>query len=113
MHAPLIPAFRVEWRAIDALQPIAGQWRSLAARALEPNVFYDPAFALAAAPVFGANAGALLVWSSLGKLLGLFPASIKGWHDGSIPAMTGWTHPYAPLGTPLVDRDEAEPVIAT
>jgi CelD/BcsL family acetyltransferase involved in cellulose biosynthesis len=26
--------------------------------------------------------------------------------------MVGWTHPYAPLGTPLVDRDMAEPVIA-
>jgi hypothetical protein len=27
------------------------------------------------------------------------------------PATAGWSHPYAPLGTPLVDRDEAEPVI--
>ena len=26
--------------------------------------------------------------------------------------MAGWTHPYAPLGVPLVDRDEAEAVIA-
>ena len=41
----------------------ASEWRDLAARALEPNVFYDPAFALAAAPVFGADAGAVLVWS--------------------------------------------------
>ena len=39
------------------------EWRDLARRALEPNVFYDPAFALAAAPVFGADAGAVLVWS--------------------------------------------------
>ena len=28
-------------------------WRALATRAIEPNVFYEPAFALAAQPVFG------------------------------------------------------------
>jgi CelD/BcsL family acetyltransferase involved in cellulose biosynthesis len=112
MHAPLSPTLRVEWRAISALEPIAKQWRSLAARALEPNVFYDPAFALAAAPVFGARSGAVLVWSKSGTLMGLFPARLAGWGDGSFPMAVGWTHPYAPLGTPLVDRDEAEPVIA-
>jgi Acetyltransferase (GNAT) domain len=26
--------------------------------------------------------------------------------------LVGWTHPYAPLGTPLIDRDEPEAVIA-
>ena len=26
--------------------------------------------------------------------------------------LVGWTHPYAPLGTPLVEREAAEPVIA-
>jgi hypothetical protein len=26
--------------------------------------------------------------------------------------LIGWTHPYAPLGTPLIDRDEPEAVIA-
>ena len=26
--------------------------------------------------------------------------------------LVGWTHPFAPLGTPLVDRDEPEAVIA-
>ena len=25
--------------------------------------------------------------------------------------LTGWTHPYAPFGVPLVDRDEAEAAI--
>ncbi len=56
-------AFTVEWRALTALEPIAGAWRELAAHALEPNVFYEPAFLLAAAPVFGRDAGAVLVWS--------------------------------------------------
>ena len=50
MHAPLSPAFRSEWCSIAALESIAEEWRELAARSLEPNVFYEPAFALAAAP---------------------------------------------------------------
>ncbi len=112
MHAPLSPALRVEWRPISDLTPLIDQWRSLAARALEPNVFYDPAFALAAAPVFGKDCGAVLVWSARGNLMGLFPARLAGWSQATLPAVTGWTHPYAPLGTPLVDRHEAEAVIA-
>jgi len=112
MHAPLTPAYRVEWRTLAALQPVVEHWRSLAARALEPNVFYDPAFALAAAPVFGGRCGAVLVWTMHGRLVGLFPARKSRWRDGALPVLTGWTHPYAPLGTPLVDRDDPEPVIA-
>ena len=41
MHAPLSPAFRSEWCSVAALEPIAAEWRALATRALEPNVFYD------------------------------------------------------------------------
>jgi CelD/BcsL family acetyltransferase involved in cellulose biosynthesis len=104
----------VEWRPLTRLEPIAAQWRELAARALEPNVFYEPAFALAAAPVFGADAGAVLIWSG-GKprrLLGFFPARIERRRYGlSLPVLVGWTHPYAPLGLPLVERDAAEPIV--
>ena len=28
-----------------------------------------------------------------------------------LATLTGWTHPYAPFGAPLVDRDEAEAAI--
>jgi CelD/BcsL family acetyltransferase involved in cellulose biosynthesis len=112
MHAPLRPAYRTEWRGLAALDSIAGEWRALAARALEPNVFYEPAFMLAAAPVFGADAGAVLVRTTGGRLAGLFPARIERWR-GVVSAMAvGWTHPFAPLGTPLVDRDEPESIIA-
>jgi CelD/BcsL family acetyltransferase involved in cellulose biosynthesis len=97
---------------MSALEPIAEQWRSLTTRALDSNVFYDPTFALAAAPAFGEGCGAMLVWSARGLLMGFFPARITRWRDGSFPAVTGWIHPYAPLGTPLVDRDEAGAVIA-
>ena len=92
--------------------PIAEQWRALAARALEPNVFYDPAFALAAAPVFGATLrrGAGVVDGRHAD--GPVPGAHRGLARRRVAGIAGWTHPYAPLGTPLVDRDEAEPVIA-
>jgi CelD/BcsL family acetyltransferase involved in cellulose biosynthesis len=108
-------ALRVEWRSLLELQSIEAEWRELAARALEPNIFYEPAFALPAARVFGRDAGAVLVWSGTNprQLLGFFPARIAPRRYGlKLPVLVGWTHPYAPLGTPLVEREAAEPVIA-
>lgn len=98
---------RIERRPLTALGPLADAWRDLAARAAEPNVFYEPDFALAAAPVFGRDAGAVLIWSDepAPRLLGLFPLRrARGMH-------VGWTHPFAPLGTPLVDADHVTPVV--
>jgi CelD/BcsL family acetyltransferase involved in cellulose biosynthesis len=108
-------SFTVEWRGLAELEPIAAAWRELAARALEPNIFYEPAFARAAASVFGRDAGAVLVWSGTRprRLLGFFPAQIETRRYGlKLPVLVGWTHAYAPLGVPLIERDAAEPVIA-
>jgi CelD/BcsL family acetyltransferase involved in cellulose biosynthesis len=109
-----INAFAVEWRWLSELIPVADEWRDLAARALEPNVFYEPGFALAAAAVYGNDTGAVLVWSGTWprKLLGFFPARVSERRYGlKLPVLVSWTHPYGPLGTPLVERDAAEPVI--
>ncbi len=108
-------ALTAEWRALSQLEPIAGEWRELAARALEPNVFYEPAFVLAAARLFGREAGAVLVWSGTSprRLLGFFPARMETRRYGlKLPVLAGWTHPYAPLGVPLVEREAVEPVIS-
>ncbi len=105
----------VEWRDFAQLEPIVDEWRQLAAGALEPNVFYEPAFALAAASVFGRGAGAVLVWSesALRRLLGFFPARMQMRRYGlKLPVLVGWTHAYAPLSVPLVDREAAEPASA-
>ena len=97
---------------LKGLAEFRDEWRDLAGRALEPNVFYDPAFALAAAPVFGADAGAVLVWSKTTptRLIGLFPARTTRRY-GVMTAFAGWTHPYAPFGVPLVDREEADAAV--
>jgi len=110
-----INSFSVEWRWLADLVPLTKDWRDLAAQALEPNVFYEPAFALAAGAVFGRDVGALLVWSGEEprQLLGFFPACVVPRRYGlHLPILEAWTHPYAPLGTPLVARDAAEPVIS-
>ena len=109
MHAPFKPTVRAEWRRLAGLDAVTEEWLALCARALEPNVFYEPAFALAAAPVFGADAGAVLVWSG-SRLIGLFPARTE--RRGPLTRLAGWTHPFAPLGTPLVDREHADAAIS-
>jgi CelD/BcsL family acetyltransferase involved in cellulose biosynthesis len=115
VHGTIDSLFRIEWRPLAELADLATQWRVLAARALEPNAFYEPAFALPAAAVFGRDAGTGLVWTRTtpARLLGLFPATIARRRYGVGPAvLVGWTHPYGPLGTPLVDGEAAEAVIA-
>jgi CelD/BcsL family acetyltransferase involved in cellulose biosynthesis len=114
VHGTIEAIFRVEWRPLSELADVGEEWRALGERALEPNVFYEADFALAAAPVFGRDAGAGLVWSRTTppRLLGFFPARIERRRYGvPFPVLTSWTHPYAPLGTPLVDRRSAEAVI--
>jgi CelD/BcsL family acetyltransferase involved in cellulose biosynthesis len=115
VHGMIETDFRVEWRPLAELGQIAAEWQSLAARALEPNVFLEPAFALAAAPVLGRDVGAGLVWSrpSPSRLMGFFPARIERRRYGiALPVLVGWTHPYAPLGTPLIDRDAGAAVFS-
>lgn len=115
MHGTIEAGFRIEWRPLAELAPFAEPWRALAERALEPNVFYEPAFALAAAPVLGRDVVAGLAWSHTtpARLVGLFPVRIERRRYGLGPAvLSGWTHPFAPLGTPLVDRYLATAVIA-
>ena len=104
-----LAAARIEWKSLGELADARDAWRDLVGRALEPNVFYDPAFALPAAPVFG-DPGAVAVWSKSGRLIGLFPARIERRY-GLMHTLTGWTHPYAPFGVPLVDRDEGDAAI--
>lgn len=105
----------VEWRGLGELAQIADEWRELAGRALEPNAFYEPAFALATAKVFAPHAGAVLVWSGAAprRLLGFFPARIERRRYGIyLPMLVGLTHAFGPLGVPLVEREAAEPIIA-
>lgn len=112
MLAPPAPTLTVQWRSFAELAPLREQWRALAERALEPNVFYEPAFALAAAPVFYPRAGALCVTTARGHLAGLIPLTAEKRRYGfSLPLLSAMTHAFGPLGTPLLPREQAEAVI--
>ena len=105
-----------ERRPLASLSDCVEPWRRLAAHAAEPNVFYEPSFALAAAPVLGRDVEAILVWSAdmPRRLVGVFPFRAAARRYGvNLPVLVGWTHPFAPLGTPLVDRDVAAAVVAS
>jgi CelD/BcsL family acetyltransferase involved in cellulose biosynthesis len=110
------PAFRTEWRSLAALAgdaALRAEWAALAERAVEPNVFYTPAVALACAPLYGNGVGAVLVRDADGQLAGLFPLRPSRTRWGvPLPVLIGWTHPFAPLGTPLVDPGDPHGVVA-
>jgi hypothetical protein len=115
MLAPL-QTLPTERRPLTSLCDSVEPWRRLAAHAAEPNVFYEPGFALAAAPVLGRDVEAILVWSAdmPRRLVVLFPFRVAARRYGvKLPVLMGWTHPFAPLGTPLVDRDLAVAVLAS
>jgi tetratricopeptide (TPR) repeat protein len=103
--------FIIEWRPLAALSTIVAEWSELVGCALEPNIFYEPAFALAAANIYGSRVGAALVWSQASpqRLVGLFPSRIERIDDRLI--LVGWRHPQIALGTPLIHRDFADGVV--
>ena len=113
MLAPREIALTTEWRPLAGLAGVAAEWRALARRAVEPNVFYEPAFALAAAPALAPDAGAVLVRAAgQQQLIGLFPCRIEPRRYGvRLPLLAGWAHQYGPLGTPLVDADALHPAV--
>ncbi len=102
-----------------ALTPLAAiavdRWRALADRALEPNGFYLPDWALAIdASAHGrTNMSTLSAWSDAvesgaARLIGLMPA-ISLWRATKIPlpALVS-ADPYGTLCTPLLDREMAD-----
>ena len=114
MLAPREFALTTEWRPLAELAGIAAEWRALAQRAAEPNVFYEPAFALAAAAALAPDAGAVLVRAvETRRLVGLFPCRVETRRYGvRLPLLAGWAHAYGPLGTPLVDQEALDPSVA-
>lgn len=94
----------------------ARAWSHLAARAIEPNAFYDPAWARAVCAHARGRmpAKALLVWDGPEhkNLIGMLPV-VSAWHALKLPlpVLVAW-QAYAPLTTPLLDRDAAEAAAA-
>lgn len=110
------PSLVAEWKPLAGLNATdIDAWRDLVARALEPNVFLEPSFALAAAKYLpgGGEVGALLIRDGA-RLMGLVPGRVEGLAAGRpVATFVGWTHPYAPLSTPLLDGEAAKEVVGS
>jgi len=96
---------------VDLLAVPVGAWSSLYSRAIEPNVFYSPEWALAVTKHVPGDHDikVLLAWDSPAKkkLLGFLPVT-STWRALKLPlpVLVTW-HGYAPLATPLLDKDFA------
>ncbi|MGL4325428.1 MAG: GNAT family N-acetyltransferase [Beijerinckiaceae bacterium] len=97
----------------DQLPLIHDVAKSLAARTLEPNAFYEPAFLMHALHHFKGRVSIVLVWANAQRtqLLGLFPLAMPRF-DVAAPVLRGWITPYMTNGAPLMDADMAPSVFA-
>lgn len=107
----------VELLSPEAAAAHAAEWRDLAADCLEPNIFFEPGFALAAARHLAKGRGPrfLFVWNGAReadrRLLAVCPLAPSGRLARFLPARI-WTHEQAPLGTPLLDPARGEEALA-
>ena len=100
----------------EVAQAYTAEWADLAGRALEPNIFYEPGFALNAAkhiPNLG-KPDFLLCWQSgvadvRGRLLGVWPLLLP--RSGFSGLARSWSHDYGCSCAPLLDRAAADLVL--
>ncbi len=105
----------IEWKPLTRLDAAdCGRIHDLAARALQPNVFYEPEYLLAARSLALAKGAGVLLVSSGDRLIGALAGRIEGLAYGRpVPTFVAWELPYAPLSVPLVDREAADVAVDT
>jgi CelD/BcsL family acetyltransferase involved in cellulose biosynthesis len=100
--------FEVHWTPLSQLRANPASWRDLARHSIEPNVFLEPGFALAAVEHLDIPAPSVLTVFAAQRLVALLPGRVEGIGSGRpVPVFVAWTHPFAPLSTPLLDREFA------
>lgn len=101
----------VEALNASRLAPIVPAWLELIDRALEPNPFLHPAFALPLMQhlMAGSRLEVLAIWGgATPRLVGLFPLTLPRAPWGGLAR--GFAHEQVCLGTPLLDRNRAAAV---
>lgn len=107
--------------ALRPLDPAAAwvpAWTALGGSAVVANPFYEAAYALSAAPAFGAGVRMLLVADRppeepRARLLAAWPhRRLRSRWGIPLPLLMGWTHGYAPLGVPLLDAGRPAAALA-
>jgi CelD/BcsL family acetyltransferase involved in cellulose biosynthesis len=88
------------------------RWRELAARAAEPNPFFEPEYVLPAARLIGGRKLGLAVAQEGGRWAACLPVHRpRRWHRVPLRCVASWQHRYCFLGTPLVRADTLEEAI--
>jgi hypothetical protein len=109
--------FLVESLGVEEMDDDQAAWADLTTRALEPNAFFEPGFALSAARHFPVKSRPqfIAVWkreplSGDRRLMALCPIMPPNPLLGDGLASI-WLHKQAALATPLVDKTEAVPAL--
>lgn len=101
-QAALSLAGGLSWLSARQASAIVGEWRELAARGGESNVFFHPGFLLPAIDHLDPDVTIATVRDRADRLIALAP--IARTRLGRIaPALRVWVHDYGPLGVPLLD----------
>ncbi len=100
---------------MDGLTPDdLARWRDLAARAAEPNVFFEPELLLPAVRAL-ARPGAvrlLVVADGDGRWTACAPVHrVAAWGRLRLPCTAVWAHPFCGLEAPLVDGADPVPAL--
>jgi CelD/BcsL family acetyltransferase involved in cellulose biosynthesis len=110
--------FLIEPLGFEAAADLGNAWADLISRALEPNVFMEPGFALPAAQHLGRADRPTFVaaWQpangdARGRLVALW-ALVLPRRPFGYQVATLWCHKQAALGVPLIDSGCAEKVVA-
>lgn len=104
--APSAPTVRAQKGDIAAVP--RAPWETLCATCIEPNVFFDPGFAVPATGQASGGKGADALVAFEGEaMIGLLPV-VSAWQALKlpIPALIA-LQPYSPLSTPLLDKTRA------
>jgi CelD/BcsL family acetyltransferase involved in cellulose biosynthesis len=99
-------ALTTRWVEADDWADLQAPWRALAACA-EPNVFLNPAFAMAAIGIDPEPDLGAVVIERDGFLVGFAAGRFRS--RGLVFSL--WTHPYAPFSLPLMERGREADVL--
>jgi len=116
--SPYAAPISIDIRLLSACAEIRPAWSDLASRALEPNLFFEPDFALAAAQHLVAfrDICAILAWQGEAgdprrRLVGLIPCFPR--NRLFVPdQLIGLSDPRILNGAPLLDATQAQAVVA-
>jgi hypothetical protein len=95
---------------VEALPRLAERVSRLAERSLEANPFFLPEFLEPAMQALGRGSLRLATYSDREDMRFFAPVLTGGGPILGGRRFSVWTHPYAPLGSPLIDRDAADEV---